>query len=57
MTYEEQIKAEQIQRMILMLVETLLNVSDMTWDDVEAIYASGEFPEINRSIDYIIEGV
>ncbi len=55
MSYAEQDAiVEQIQRIILMLVKTLLNVSDMTWDDVEAVYASGQFPKVNNLINYIL---
>lgn len=53
----EQDKTKQIQRLILMLTETLLNRHSMTWNDVETIYASGDHPEVNKEIDYIIKGV
>lgn len=39
---------------IRMIVASMLGRVSVTWDEVEEIYASGEHPEINETIDYII---
>lgn len=35
-------------------VAIVLNRHEVTWAEVEEIYASGKYPEINATIDYII---
>ncbi len=36
------------------IVATMLGRVSVTWDEVEEIYASGEYPKINEAIDYIV---
>lgn len=47
---------QQVMRNIMIMVACKLGKASVTWSEVEAVYASGEHPEINADIDYIIEG-
>lgn len=49
-------KTERIFKLIMCIVAIKLDipVSRLTWEKVEELYASGEYPEINAEIDYII---
>lgn len=47
---------QQVMRNIMIMVACKLGKASVTWSEVEAVYASGEYPEINADIDYIIEG-
>ena len=39
---------------ICAIVASKLGKSHVTFDEVEALYSSGEYPEINAEIDYIL---
>lgn len=49
-------KINAIIEAICIVVANGLNKSSVTWDEVERVYASGEYPEINANIDYILNG-
>lgn len=48
--------AEAIFKSIRHIVAIKLNRVDITWEEVEKIYASGEYPDINKEIHYILYG-
>lgn len=47
---------EQILAMVQNIVTVKLNRVSVSWGEVEEIYASGKYPEINAEIDYIVDG-
>lgn len=49
-------KINAIIQAICIVTANGLHKASVTWEEVEAVYASGEHPEINASIDYILQG-
>ncbi len=43
-----------IYRAIQNIVAINLNKVSVSWEEVEDLYASGKYPEINAEIDYIL---
>lgn len=49
-------KINAIIEAICIITANGLKKASVTWEEVEQVYASGEYPEINASIDYIVKG-
>lgn len=49
-------KQEAIIQAIRFIVADKLHKADVTWEEVEQIYAAGDHPDINAEIDYILNG-
>lgn len=46
----------QVRNAMCWMVAALLGRVSVTWDEVEDIYFSGDYPAINANINYIITG-
>lgn len=49
-------KINAIIQAICIVTANGLNKASVTWEEVEQVYASGEYPEINKEINYILYG-
>lgn len=47
---------EKIKSAIIMVGKIVLNRASLSWDELEELYSSEEYPDLNREIDYILNG-